>query len=121
MAGFAEYDQYDAVGLAELVAAGDVSASELLEEAISRAERVNGDLNSLVIEHFDRARELAAGPLPAGPFRGVPFLLKDLHLALEGTVTTNGSAMNQGKVAPHSSTLVQRYQEAGHFGPLMRG
>ena len=113
MTGFAEYDNYDGLGLAELVREGDVSASELLEEAISRTERVNGELNAVVHKYYDLAREATKAGLPEGPFRGVPFLLKDLHLAMSGTITSNGSAMWRGAVADHDSTLVQRYRQAG--------
>ena len=113
MAGFAEYDNYDGLGLAQLVASGEVSALELLEEAVSRTEKVNGELNAVVHKHYDEARMAARGDLPAGIFRGVPFLLKDLHLMLKGTVTTSGSGMYRGYVADHDSTLVERYKRSG--------
>lgn len=113
MTGFAEYDNYDGLGLARLVREGEVSPAELLEEAISRTERVNGDLNAVVHKYYDLARAAIEAGLPEGPFRGVPFLLKDLHLAMTGTVTSNGSAMWRDAVADHDSTLVQRYRQAG--------
>jgi amidase len=68
----------DATGQAEAVRRGDVTALELVNEAIRRIERVNPRLNAVIHEHFERARREAAGTLPDGPFRGVPFLLKDL-------------------------------------------
>ena len=121
MTGFAEYDNYDGLGLAKLVRDGDVSPGELLEEAIGRTERVNGELNAVVHEYYDLARAAVAAGLPEGPFRGVPFLLKDLHLAMTDTVTSNGSAMWREAVADHDSTLVQRYRQAGVtiFGPAI--
>ncbi len=91
MTGFKEYDQYDALGLAELVKKGDVTSTELLEEAIARTEKVNDSVNAVVHKHYDEARAAIDAGLPDGPFTGVPFLLKDLHLLLEGTVTTYGS------------------------------
>lgn len=113
MTVFAEYDNYDGLGLAELVRSGEVSASDLLEEAIDRTERVNGSINAVVHTFYDMARASIRAGLPDGPFCGVPFLLKDLHLFMQGTVTSNGSAMWRGDVADHDSTLVQRYRQAG--------
>ena len=70
----------DATDQATLVAKGEVTPSELLEAAIERIEQSNPALNAVVIEWFDHARSVAADPeLPDGPFRGVPFLLKDLY------------------------------------------
>ena len=68
--GFAEYDDFDGLGLAELVAKGEVCAGELVEEAIARIETFNPKLNAVVHTCFERAREHAQGGLPAGPFRG---------------------------------------------------
>src|SRR5262245_22837804 len=67
-----------ATGQAEAVRRGDVSPRELVDEAIRRIERLNPKLNAVIHEHFERARRQAEGRLPDGPFRGVPFLLKDL-------------------------------------------
>ncbi len=113
MSSFTEYDQYDGLGLAALVARGEVSPDELLDEAIERTERLNPKLNAVVLEHFDEARAAIASGLAEGPFRGVPFLLKDLHLLLEGTVTRYGSAMFRDYRADHDSTLTARYKQAG--------
>ena len=113
MSGFAEYDNFDGLGLGELVRRGDVSAAELLDEAIDRTERVNGEINAVIDRFYEEARRSAASALPRGPFSGVPFLLKDLNVLMKGTVTSNGSAMWRGAVAAHDSTLVTRYREAG--------
>ena len=70
----------DATAQAELVANGDVTPVELVDAAIERMESLDGDLNALTYRWFDTAREMAGSPtLPDGPFKGVPFLLKDLH------------------------------------------
>lgn len=74
---FPEYADYDGLGLAGLLRRGEVSPREVLEAAIERSERLNPRLNALVHEDFERARSSLAG-LPDGPFRGVPFLVKDL-------------------------------------------
>ena len=68
----------DATGQAELVRRGEVSPLELVDEAIARIERLNPTLKAVIHQHFERARIQAAGEVPDGPFRGVPFLLKDL-------------------------------------------
>ena len=108
----AEYDSCDALGLAELVRNKDVNPTELLQEAIERTEKVNGALNAVVVKHYEAAREQIARGLPEGPFKGVPFLLKDLNL-LENTRTTFGSSLTRDFVAPHNNTITERYLAAG--------
>src|SRR5437016_14249560 len=68
----------DATAQAELVRKGDVTAGELVDAAIARIEKVNGELNAVIIPLFEKARARARQKLEPGPFRGVPFLLKDL-------------------------------------------
>jgi amidase len=68
----------DAIGQAELVRNGELSPAELVDCAIAQIERLNPQVNAVIHEHFERAREEARGVLPDGPFRGVPILLKDL-------------------------------------------
>lgn len=110
---FSEYRTYDALGLAQLVSKGDVSAMELLEIAISRSQAVNPTINCVVEELFDYARGAIRAGLPQGPFTGVPFMLKDLSMALQGTVTTNGSRFYRDARMDYTSTVVERYQRAG--------
>jgi amidase len=93
-----EYDRFDALGLAALVARGEVSPCELLEEAIRRTEALNPHLNAVILRLDDHARRLASGPLPDGPFRGVPFLLKDIMQAYAGVPLTSGSRALAGFV-----------------------
>ncbi|MBW1894174.1 MAG: amidase, partial [Deltaproteobacteria bacterium] len=81
MNGFKEYDQHDGLGLAELVKRKEVSPKEMLEEAISRIEKLNPKLNAVILPMFDYARKLAQENIPDSPFAGVPFLLKDLLAA----------------------------------------
>src|SRR5580700_8359674 len=107
-----EYGNYDAVGLAELVRKKQVSASELLDEAIARTTKVDPQINAVVVKHYDYAQRQIDKGLPDGPFAGVPFLLKDLDI-LKGTRTTSGASVYKGDVADHSSTLVQRFLESG--------
>ena len=110
---FPEYRSYDALGLAQLVQQGEVSAMDLLETAIARSEAVNPDINCVVEKLYDFARSAINTGLPQGPFTGVPFMLKDLGMALKGTVTTNGSRFYRDARMDYSSTVVERYQRAG--------
>ena len=110
---FKDYRKLDALALAEHIRRGEFSAREVLETAIARAEAVNPTLNCIVEKLYDRARAAIKSGLPEGPFSGVPFLLKDLEMALEGTVTTNGSRFYRDAVADYTSTVVTRYQQAG--------
>jgi amidase/6-aminohexanoate-cyclic-dimer hydrolase len=109
---FKEYGSFDAVGLAGLVKSKQVSPKELLDEAIARTEKVDPDINAVVVRHYDFAERQIANGLPQGPFTGVPFLLKDLDL-LEGTRTTFGASVLKNDVADHSCTLARRFLAAG--------
>jgi len=111
-----EYAQYDALGLAELVAKGAVTPSELTEEAISRIGKHNPAINAVIYEMYDIARARAKvldAQRDAGPFRGVPFLLKDILGDHEGVPTTGGSRYMSGRPAAQDSTLTKRYKDAG--------
>jgi amidase len=109
---FKEYGSFDAVGLADLVRKKQVGASELLDEAIARTARVDGDINAVVVKHYDYAKRQIDQGLPDGPFTGVPFLLKDLEL-LEGTRTTSGASVYRDNIADHTGTLAQRFLATG--------
>ncbi len=87
----------DATDQAALVASGEVSPSELLEAAIERIERIDPALNAVVIRWFDHARKTAASAdLPNGPFRGVPFLIKDLFADVRGAADQQRQRRVQG-------------------------
>ncbi len=107
-----DYDRYDALALAGLVRNGELTAAELLEEAIARAEELDPVLNAIVTPAFDLGRRTAADP-PPGPFAGVPFLLKDLLQPLAGTRMTGGSAALREYIPPVDSHLVTRFRRAG--------
>lgn len=107
-----EYADYDAVGLADLVRKKQVSAKELLDEAIARTAKIDPKINAVVVKHYDYAERQIARGLPDGPFTGVPFLLKDLD-PLEGTRTTSGASVLREVVADHNGTLAQRFLDAG--------
>lgn len=106
----------DAIGQAELVRTGQISPSELVEEAITRAERVNPELNAVIHERYDSARaEAAAMTELRGPFAGVPMVLKDLDGTAAGQPCHFGMRFlaDRGYVAPADSELTARFRAAG--------
>jgi amidase len=107
-----ELTSLDATAQAELVRSGEVSAVELAESAIERIERLNGELNAVILTLYERGRA-AAERVPAGPFAGVPFLLKDISAELAGTPISEGSRFAEGFVSTHDQELVARYKRAG--------
>jgi Asp-tRNA(Asn)/Glu-tRNA(Gln) amidotransferase A subunit family amidase len=119
----AEYERFDAVELASQIRAGQLTALDALEAAIARTE-ARSAINAVAQRHFDQAREAAqrlsslgqaerARLFKEAPLAGVPFALKDLGIAMKGTITTQGCAFFKDAVADHDSTLVQRYRAAG--------
>jgi len=104
----------DALDQAALVRRGDVSATELIDAAVERIEALNPQLNAVIIEWFDEARQ-AATHLPARPFQGVPFLLKDLWAHYAGQPLTNGcrALKHAMPVSAADTTLVSRFRAEG--------
>jgi amidase len=110
---FEEYRKYDALGLAELISIKQVTSAELLDTAIARAQQVNPQLNAIVLELYDLARQYL-NHLPAGgAFTGVPYLIKDLGPQLKGTRYTLGSRAFQNFVSPIDTEVVTRMKKAG--------
>jgi amidase len=103
----------DATDQAALVARGEVSPTELVDGAIARIESLNPTLNAVIHELFERARTAAAGPLPEGPFRGVPLLLKDLGAELAGTPFCEGTAFAGDYHSTVDQELTTRFLAAG--------
>jgi amidase len=111
-----EYASYDALGLAELIATGQVSAAEVVDAAVRTIEERNPAFNAVIHESFERARREAAGPLPDGPFRGVPFLLKDLACGNRAGDPIHWGTRFLRDVdyrATTTSYLVEKFQRAG--------
>ena len=106
-------DSHDALGLGELVRKRAVSASELLDAAIGRAEKLDPRFQFMAQRHYERARSAIASGLPEGPFTGVPWLLKDLNTYIAGELTGNGSRFFNGFRPTVTSELVKRYEKAG--------
>jgi amidase len=114
MASFADYEAYDAVGLADLVRQRKVTPTELLDAAIARVEARNPTVNAVVLPLYDYARKAIADGLPDGPLRGVPYLLKDLSASLAGVRTMRGSRFFADAPPPAAdSEHVARLKRAG--------
>ena len=113
MSGFSEYDKYDGLGLAELVRKKEVKPSELVEEAINRIEKLNPQLNAVIHKMYELARKTADGDIPDGPFKGVPFMLKDIRAACAGVPLTSGSRFLKDFIPGYDSEIVKRFKAAG--------
>lgn len=108
-----DYEDHDALGLADLVRRREVSPDDLLQAAITRIEARNPALNAVVTRLYDAARAQIAHGLPDGPLRGVPFLVKELVAAVAGTATTFSSQLFAHNLASADSEIVARYRRAG--------
>ncbi len=113
MGGIQEYEQYDALGLGELVHQRQVTALELCEASIERINRHNPLLNAVIRPMFEEGRKRASLPQPDAPFAGVPFLLKDLGYAYAGVATTDGCRALSTYVPETDSEMVVRFKKAG--------
>ena len=98
MLSLAEYADHDGLELATLVHSGAVSATELMEAALTAIDRLNPQLNAVVREMRPEAEAAIAAGLPNGPYRGVPFLLKDLTPTYAHVPATGGSRFFNGLV-----------------------
>ena len=113
MGTFHEYDQYDGLGLAELVKKKEISPAEICEAAIARIEKINPQLNAVVTPMYDIARQYISEAAFEGPFAGVPFLLKDLLETYAGVLETRGSKAYKNNISARDAEIVKRYKKAG--------
>ena len=110
---FSDYADHDAVGIARLIKAKEVSAEEVTEMAIHVAERMNPKLNALVMTNFDNARAAAVQKLPDSPVSGAPFYLKDVNQFTSDMPTTFSCPFFDGVKPKPDSELVKRWRKAG--------
>ncbi len=106
-------ERLDATALAELVVRGEATPGELLDEALARVAAVNGELNAVVLVQEEAARAAIAAGLPEGPFKGVPFLLKDLGAEAQAYPAHNGSALLRDTKYSYDSEIFLRMQATG--------
>ncbi len=103
----------DATALAELVAKGEVSPDELLDAALAAVEARNPALNAVVLMQEAVARQSIAEGLPRGPFRGVPFLIKDLGIEAKDFPSHNGSRLLANTRYARDSSIFARIKATG--------
>ena len=109
----ADYQRYDATGLAGLIARGEVTAAEVVERAIARIEALNPALNAVITPLFETARAEVRNGLSRGPLHGVPWLVKDLNTWVAGAPATHGSRAYRDFVPPRDGELTKRMRAAG--------
>jgi amidase len=110
---FKDYSRYDGLGLADLVRRREVSPADIVDSAIDAIERLNGDINCVVQQLREHAlKEIKAG-LPSGPFRGVPFLVKEFGMHFKGMKTSAGSRLAAGITFDSDTELMRRCKQAG--------
>lgn len=110
-----ELHTLDATAQAEAVATGQVSPRELVDHTIERIERRNPEINAVIWSDVEAARAAADGPLPDGPFRGVPFLIKDIGATQAGLPYWLGNRALKAADAqsPGDTELGSRMRAAG--------
>ena len=115
MTDLSDLPDLDATDQAALVRGGEITAVELVQAAIDRAEQVNGDINAIIHPRYEKALDEAAGPLGDGPFAGVPFVLKDLDGYQAGEPFHGGTGFlrDHQYVPAADSSLTTRFRDAG--------
>jgi amidase len=108
-----EYARYDALGLARLVADKQVTPTELARTAARAIEAINPALNAVVETYADRIDALDEHALGSGPFRGVPFLIKDVFGHEAGRKIEFGSRLCEGMKAEYDTYYAQMLRAAG--------
>ena len=108
-----QFERYDGLGLAELIRTKEVTPDEVLAATLARIDARNPAINAVVTRMDEQARAAIRAGLPDGPFRGVPYLLKDIGVLYTGVVTTNGSKLFEKNLADHDSEIVARMKRAG--------
>ena len=106
---------HDALSLAALVKKGEVTPLELAEAAIQKVEKLNPQLNAVIYKMYDEARRVVKSDLPDGPFKGVPFLIKDLISTYAGTPHAKGTKglKNANYISPTDNELMRRFRATG--------
>ena len=108
-----EYSRYDGAGLAELVRKREVTVKELVRLALEGVEKVNPQLNAIVETYDNVLENINEGSIPNGPFKGVPFLRKDLGATEKGCLQERGSRLMKGYICESDSNLWKKFTAAG--------
>lgn len=110
---FTEYSHYDGLGLAELVRRKEVSPRELVDSALDAVARLNPNINCVVQSLREHALAEIKSGVPHGPFRGVPFLVKEFGMHFKGMISSHGSRLSAGIKYAHDTELMRRCRAAG--------
>jgi len=110
---FKEYASHDGLGLADLVRRGEVSPEDLVDSAVDAIERLNPEVNCVVQVLRDLAMAEVKKGLALGPFRGVPFLVKEFGMHFQGMVASAGSRLSEGYRHGHDTVMMERCRAAG--------
>ena len=113
MVKLSEFANYDGLGLADLVKGGKVTPEELRDASLEAIEKLNPKLNSVVTVLADEAQKEIEAGLPDGPFKGVPFVIKELITHAAGVPMHMGSKLAEGLTLPHDTELMARFRKAG--------
>lgn len=108
-----EYSHYDGLGLAELVRRGEVSVQDLVDSAFDVIQRHNPTINCVVQQLPKHAKKQIAAGVPAGPFRGVPFLVKEFGMHFKGQKSSHGSRLGADITYDFDTELQLRCNAAG--------
>ncbi len=108
-----DYARLDATAMAALVASRAVSPTELLDHALTETRRLNPALNAVVLVQEATARATIARGLPYGPFRGVPYLIKDLGCEAIDFPSHNGSRLFANTTYTYDSAIYDRMRATG--------
>jgi amidase len=106
------YTRYDGYGLATLIKNKEITAEEVIEQAITRIEKLNPSLNAVIHKMYEKAR-MAVKTHADSPFFGVPMLLKDVIQEIEGEPITYGSKALANNIAARDSEFVRRLRRTG--------
>jgi amidase len=113
MPAFPDYKNFDALGLAELIQNGQITPEEVVSSALQAIDDLNPALNAVTAVFAENALAAARTELPAGPLRGVPFLVKDLTVSMAGVPTNCGSRFFRGWTRDFDSEILKRWKAAG--------
>lgn len=108
-----EYARFDGLKLAELVRKKEVKAGELVELALKAIEKVNPELNAVIGLIIENSSKINEANLPDGPFKGVPFLIKDLVVHAAGVRCDSGSRLMENVVLDYDTELMARFKKTG--------
>jgi aspartyl-tRNA(Asn)/glutamyl-tRNA(Gln) amidotransferase subunit A len=96
-----------------LIAKGETSPSDIIEDIFSRIEQVDPKIKAIVTAGKEKARKAATGPAkPGGVLSGIPVLLKD-NICVKDEETTCASRILKGFKSPYDATVTKKLEASG--------